>query len=307
MKFWRVANRKSPGWMAGIVVAAMLGYGGVKELVYLRETRAMLRDWGLPVSVEHWRLIRPVFRDREIPAMPRGPTVEMFAPGVPYTSLTGDGGIRLGVYVESRDRWDVWANRVHTLQSRAEDSGVDLVVLRDLESLRDAMRQFDVVIFSGHSNLGQGLYVWSGEREEDVLLRVEGAAVVPDIPERHRMTEDQFPIVDFPELKAPVFLHLGCRSAVYYSKALHSSFTDTGFLFTHYEWGPGDHMVFMLDLLCEGLEHRRPLSDVLERWEQFFLMQQIQGRGREHRKYPSDSPFAEGLFRWQTPSGASPN
>jgi hypothetical protein len=291
------------GRAVGVGLVVLLGYGAAVELVYLRETRAMLRDWDLPLTLEHWRLIRPVFRGRELPAMPEGPAVEMFAPGVPYSLLTRDERIRLGVYVETRDRWDAWADRIQTIQSRAEGSGVELVVLPDLESLTHAMLHFDLVIFSGHSNLGQGLYVWSGEREEDVLLKIEGAELVPDIPERHRMTADKFPFEVFPELKAPVFFHLGCRSSEYYSKALQATFPDTGFLFTHYEWGPGDHMVFMLDLLCGGLENRHPFSDVLGRWEQFFLVQQIQGRGREHRKYPSDSPFAKGLFRWEEPAG----
>ncbi|MDA3874592.1 MAG: hypothetical protein PF795_11620 [Kiritimatiellae bacterium] len=289
--------------MVGSALVVWLGYSLAVELVYLREARAMLGDWGLPVTFDHWRLIRPIFSERTLPSIPEGPAVEDFAPGIPYSQVTDGGRIQLGVYIESREWWDSREARIQTLRLRAKRSGVELIALRDLESLEHAMQHFELVIFSGHSNLGQGLCVWSAERGEDVLLTVEEADVVPDFPEQHRMTEERFPPVEFPKLKAPVFFHIGCRSGVYYSKAFQAQFPDTGFVFTHYEWGPGDQLVQMLDILCAGLEHRRPLSDVLKNWEQLFLVQHIQGRGREHRKYPSDSPFASRLFRWEKPTG----
>lgn len=272
------------------------------HLLHQRELRRFLRKLELPVDAEHLELARITRTPLHPPPFERVPEQDaaFFAEGIPYRILD-ERDLRIVVYREDAEAWHHFPALVDALQQKAAERRIHLSLASDAQALLAAFRSADIVIFSGHANYGKGLRLRTKASGEKILWNLPGSKqgqMAADLQEKFSGT----PQHPFPELHAPLFIHLGCRTDIYYRNALQNAFPDTGLVLTHYAWGPGISFSEALDLLIEAVHTRKTLPDLLSAWETLFLHEQFHGRSRERRLYQNFDPLPGSLFVHHPPA-----
>lgn len=288
----------------GIVFTVFLfAYGAFISCLKIYIRASLVRELNLPVSLTHLRLagsiLSPLPTDINLEKIP---PQDFFSAGIAYEDLLANGEINISLYKEPfRPKLD-WETMLAAFQKKYAGADLRIRTLENVEELRDALLKDDIVIFSGHSNLGQGLNVWSDTLQTNTLLRVEGSWIQDPLPEVHRYSADKIILGSLPEIKAPIVMHLGCRSSIYYREAFASCAPDTSVLLTHYSWAPGESFVMALEVLFETLAERQRINDMLKIWENLYAAENLYGRSRQRRKYPEDTGFEPTLFACYTPA-----
>lgn len=280
-----------------ILLICALSMGVFRIYLEFALRRNLLHSLGLPDTAEHMWHARCLINVPVVENIPAGKEAEHFAPGIAYRDLLADGEIRVSIYREPMEKIHNWPGEVEMLKKRAEISGVKLKLLTDAEALRRAFLEDEIVIFCGHSNLGQGLNVKSSLLNTNVLWRLKGSHIQDPLPKNYRLFgEADIRMENFPEISPAMFMHLGCRSRIYYLKALSDASAETAFLLTQYEWAPGENITRLMDLLCQTLEKRQNISVLLKHWDRLYQSEMLMGRSRQLRKYPRETEMPDSIF-----------
>lgn len=266
------------------------------DWLHERESRRFLRKLGLPEDAEHLDLVGVMTRPRHPPPFERvpGEEAEEFAEGIPY-SILEERNLRVTVYREDVEAWRYLGPLMAGLAEKGSERGVELSLAQNDRELADALRDADIVIFSGHANFGKGLRIRDGSSGGKLLWTLPGAepdALAHDVSEKF----DTLPRHPFPDIRAPLFFNLGCRSDRYYREAHRRMSPETGLVLTHYAWAPGIRFGDALEILIDAVHARRTLPEVLEAWELLYLDEKFFGRSRERLIYRNDDPFPASLF-----------
>ncbi len=298
-------------FLAGIVLVLRAPFQQLAESAHqFVQACAYLRANNLPVNQEYRELYRAF-------VSPAATWPDFQAPSRSSGLLANVRSI--SVYLQPPPVVENLEPRISGLIQRAAESGVSLSILGDEQEFLGALRRDDLVIYSGHANHGRGLGFAADSNGWYRVYPIPGANPVaprhglrPD-DEIMEEIDEQFVRIRTPStvpgitsITCRVFVHLGCRTDVYYRKPLVDAHPNTAFVLTRYTWAPHFRIVDALDILVAGVESGAAMEDVLDRWEIIFRDMIIPGQIIERDAYGISGPFPSRLFKLHHPGALSP-
>jgi len=248
-----------------------------------------------------------------------GTPEENFSEKISYADLYDDGTITIGIYLQNDreitfKKASVDASRV-LFEDVAKKRKIEVHEIKDEKDFREALAKYDVVIFSGHGNIGRGLNFGTMKKPQYFKMGKD-VAVIPSFyaDEKHKyLYEDEEVIgkmedgsiqiragaqdLEGLEVKCDVLAVLCCRGVPYYAEVFNKRFPDTEFVSTRYECGfsPG----VLLDRMVRTFANVGTSKALLEDLNKSHKLRMLEIKYREKRIYKnpqSEDEMTSDLF-----------
>ena len=165
------------------------------------------------------------------------------------------------------------------------------------------MSEYDIALFFGHSNLGQGMDFNQGPiRMGADTLHVPARHLSPHHVIQEELENGLVAVVGGSEdlaglnIRNKLFVYYGCRSDGYYREILEQTFPNRDYIFTHYIWSATIHAPSIIRELVHVLEQGESIETYTERINRNHEKDILWGRLKEVHMYKNPGPHSSVLL-----------
>jgi hypothetical protein len=220
-----------------------------------------------------------------------------------YADLLDDELIEVGVFMQRALAWPDLEPLLEAGKQQWREHGIVIHITETEAEFRDALARYDIAMFFGHSNLGQGMDFNQGPLDMgNDTLEIPFQHLSPDHEIIEELSNGLFRVAGGSKdlaglnIQNKLFAYMGCRSDGYYREVLEAQFPGRDFLLTHYVWSATIHAPQIIRELAHCLEQGQTLEHFTKQINRGHETDVLWGRLKEIHMYKNEGPHSPVLF-----------